>query len=86
MVPLKFPEIPCGQGWPGRSRWAAKRRPLGGREGSWRFLWEPLGIRDSPPGGGFFLPGTPLVAQNGSKRTENDCFPKGAGPAPLQES
>ena len=67
-------------------RWAAQRRPLGGREGSWRFRWESLaGDGFSPPGG---LPwgGTPLVAQNGSKRTENECFPKEAGPSPWPES
>ena len=68
-------------------RWAAQRRPLGGREGSWRFRWEPLGILDSLPGddfppGGSSMGGTTLVAQNGSKRTENGCFPEGAGPAP----
>ena len=38
-------------------RWAAQRRPLGGREGSWRFRWDPLGIRD--PGDGFSLPRGP---------------------------
>ena len=32
--------------------WAAQRRPLGGREGSWRFRWESLaGDGFSPPGG-----------------------------------
>ena len=38
-------------------RWAAQRRPLGGREGSWRFRWEPLGIREFPPGGAISPPG-----------------------------
>ena len=30
--------------------------------------------------------GTTLVAQNGSKRTENGCFPEGAGPPPWPDS
>ena len=73
-------------------RWAAQRKPLGGRERSWRFRWEPLGLWDCPPGGRIFPPqgaavgGTTLVAQNGSKRTENGCFPEGAGPAPRPDS
>ena len=94
MAPVKFQETPCGRGgdlgWPGR-------RPLGGpEEAAGRpggKLALPVGALGDPgPGGRIFPPqgasmgGTTLVAQNGSKRTENGCFPEGAGPAPRPDS
>ena len=63
----------------------AAGRPRGGRWAAGREAGA------FPPGDGFSPPeasmgGTTLVAQNGSKRTENGCFPEGAGPAPQPES
>ena len=40
---------------------------------------------DFPPRGAA-VGGTTLLAQNGSKRTENGCFPEGAGPPPWPDS
>ena len=96
MAPVKFQETPCGRGgdlgWPGR-------RPLGGPEeaagrpgaklalpvGAFGALGlSPRGT-DFPPRGAA-VGGTTLLAQNGSKRTENGCFPEGAGPPPWPDS
>ena len=96
MAPVKFPRILGDRGGdPGRPG----RRPLGGlEEAAGRpggKLALPVGAHGdpgfSPRGTDLSLPGglhggDPLVAQNGSKRTENGCFPEGAGPAPWQES
>ena len=86
MAPVKIQENP----------WWPRRRPLGGLEeaagrprgGRWAAGREAGAF---PPGDGFSPPeaavgGTTLVAQNGSKRTENGCFPEGAGPAPRPDS
>ena len=74
----------------------AAGRPRGGRWTAGREAGvsggSPWGSGILPPGDGFSLPGglhgggTTLVAQNGSKRTENECFPEGAGPAPRPDS
>ena len=67
-------------------RWAAQRRPLGGREGSWRFRWEPLGIRDSPPGGGFppggLRGGDPTSCAKWLETYRKQTFSKGSRPGP----
>ena len=96
MAPVKFPRILGDRGGdPGRPG----RRPLGGlEEAAGRpggKLALPVGALGDPgfpcrgmdfPPRGAAVGGTTLVAQNGSKRTENDCFPEGAGPAPRPDS
>ena len=65
LAPGKFPDILVAEEetLAGREggRWAAQRRPLGGREGSWRFRREPLRTRDSHLRGWIFPPGRPSV-------------------------
>ena len=96
MAPVKFPRILGDRGGdPGRPG----RRPLGGlEEAAGRpggKLALPVGALGDPgffrrgmdfPPRGAAVGGTTLVAQNGSKRTENSCFPDGAGPAPWPDS
>ena len=73
-------------------RWAAQEEAAGRPGGK---LALPVGALGDPgfhrrgmdfPPRGAAVGGTTLVAQNGSKRTENGCFPEGAGPAPWPDS
>ena len=73
-------------------RWAAQEEVAGRPGGKLALPVGVLGDPGFPPLGSEFPPGrpsvggTPLVAQNGSNRTENGCFPEGAGPAPQPDS
>ena len=71
-------------GRPGRRPWAAGEaagRPGGRLGGSGEASWT---SRILLPGAA--VGGTTLGAPNGPKRSQNDCFPEGAGPAPRPES
>ena len=74
------------------SRWATQEEAAGRPGGKLALPGGALADPGFPPPGTDFphggpsVGGTPLVAQNGSKRTENGCFPEGAGPAPRPES
>ena len=92
MEPGKIPaeeEILAGRGGspgrPGGRPWAAggeaAGRPGGRLGGSVESSW---GAGISPQGAS--VGGTTLVAPNGPKRSQNRCFPEGAGPAPRPES
>ena len=73
-------------------RWAAQEEAAGRPGRKLAFPVGALGDPGFPPWGTDFPPGRPsvggttLVVQNGSKRTENGCFPEGAGPAPRPDS
>ena len=71
-------------GRPRGGRWAAGREAGASGGSPWGSGTPPLGDGFSPPGAA--VGGTTLVAQNGSKRTENGCFPEGADPAPRPDS
>ena len=81
-------EILAGRGGspgrPGRRPWAAGEaaagRPGGRLGGSGEAPWRGRILLRASVGG------TTLVAPNGPKRSQNRCFPEGAGPAPRPES
>ena len=69
----------------GRKPWAAGEEALGGRGGRrWAAGEASWKGRILLPGAS--VGGTTLVAPNGPKRSQNHCFPEGAGPAPRPES
>ena len=75
-------------GSPGRPRgrpWAAGAAAAG-RPGKRLGVAGDASWKGRIPLPGASVGGTTLVAPNGSKRTENDRFPEGAGPAPRPES